>query len=55
MPQQVSPNFQARHALLRSLAPRYQQASLAQKTLLLDLFVEWTEAIPAKVCHRRAD
>src|SRR5436309_9740582 len=42
MPQQVSPNFQARHALLRSLAPRYQQASLAQKTLLLDSFVEWT-------------
>jgi hypothetical protein len=42
MPQQVSPSFQARRALLRSLAPRYQQASPAQKTLLLDSFVEWT-------------
>jgi len=29
-------------ALLRYLAPRYQQASPAQKTLLLDSFVEWT-------------
>ena len=28
--------------LLRQLAPRYHQASPAQKTLLLDLFVEWT-------------
>ena len=37
-----SPNFQARRALLRHLAPRYQQASPAQKTLLLDSFVEWT-------------
>ena len=42
MPQQVSPGFQARRALLRHLAPRYQQASPAQKTLLLDSFVEWT-------------
>jgi hypothetical protein len=42
MPQRISPNFQARRALLRSLAPRYQQASPAQKTLLLDSFVEWT-------------
>jgi hypothetical protein len=42
MPHRVSPGFQARRALLRSLAPRYQQASSAQKTLLLDSFVEWT-------------
>ena len=42
MPHRVSHTFQARRALLRSLAPRYQQASPAQKTLLLDLFVEWT-------------
>jgi hypothetical protein len=42
MPQRVSPSFQAQRALLRSLAPRYQQASPAQKTLLLDSFVEWT-------------
>ena len=42
MPQGVSPGFQARRALLRSLAPRYQQASPAQKTLLLAAFVEWT-------------
>jgi ABC-type transporter MlaC component len=42
MPQRVSPGFQTRRALLRSLAPRYRQASPAQKTLLLDSFVEWT-------------
>jgi len=42
MPQRVSPSFHARRALLGSLAPRYQQASPAQKTLLLDSFVEWT-------------
>src|SRR5579859_4375232 len=42
MPQRVSPGFQGRRALLRSLALRYQQASQAQKTLLLDSFVEWT-------------
>jgi hypothetical protein len=42
MPQQVSCTFQVRRALLRHLAPRYQQASPAQKTLLLDAFVEWT-------------
>ena len=42
MPQQVSRPFQARRALLRQLAPRYQQASSDQKTLLLDSFVEWT-------------
>jgi hypothetical protein len=42
MPQRVSHTFQARRALLRHLAPRYQQASSAQKTLLLDSFVEWT-------------
>src|SRR5579864_6027246 len=42
MPQRVSPGFQARRALLRYLAPRYQQASSVQKTLLLDSFVEWT-------------
>jgi hypothetical protein len=39
---QVSCPFQVRRALLRHLAPRYQQASPAQKTLLLDSFVEWT-------------
>ena len=42
MPHRDSRTFQARHALLRYLAPRYQQASPAQKTLLLDSFVEWT-------------
>jgi site-specific recombinase XerD len=42
MPQRVSPTFHIRRALLRYLAPRYQQASPAQKTLLLDSFVEWT-------------
>jgi hypothetical protein len=42
MPQRASRTFQARRALLRHLAPRYQQASPAQKTLLLDSFVEWT-------------
>jgi hypothetical protein len=42
MPQRVSRTFQARRALLRHLAPRYQQVSPAQKTLLLDSFVEWT-------------
>ncbi|HEX6478129.1 MAG TPA: DDE-type integrase/transposase/recombinase [Ktedonobacteraceae bacterium] len=42
MPQRISRSFQTRRALLRSLTPRYQQASPAQKTLLLDLFVEWT-------------
>jgi site-specific recombinase XerD len=42
MSHRVSPSFQVRRALLRSLAPRYQQASPAQKTLLLDSFVEWT-------------
>jgi hypothetical protein len=42
MPQRVSRPFQARRALLRYLAPRYQQASPAQKTLLLVSFVEWT-------------
>ena len=42
MTQRVSHTFQARRELLRCLAPRYQQASPAQKTLLLDWFVEWT-------------
>ena len=42
MPRPFSRSFQARRALLRHLAPRYQQASPAQKTLLLDSFVEWT-------------
>src|SRR6516165_5846496 len=42
MPHQVPRTFQVRRALLRSVAPRYQQASSAQKTLLLDSFVEWT-------------
>jgi site-specific recombinase XerD len=42
MPQPFSRSFQVRRALLRHLAPRYQQASPAQKTLLLDSFVEWT-------------
>ena len=42
MPHRVSHTFQARRALLRHMAPRYQQASSAQKTLLLDSFVEWT-------------
>ncbi|GHO65431.1 hypothetical protein KSC_043230 [Ktedonobacter sp. SOSP1-52] len=42
MPQQIVQTFQTRRVLLRSLVPRYQQASPAQKTLLLDAFVEWT-------------
>src|SRR5258706_15444812 len=42
MPHRVSRPFQARRALLRHLAPRSNQASPAQKTLLLDSFVEWT-------------
>ena len=42
MPHQVSRTFQARRALLRYQAPRNPQASPAQKTLLLDSFVEWT-------------
>jgi len=42
MPHRVPRPFQARRALLRHLAPCYQQASHAQKTLLLDSFVEWT-------------
>src|SRR5258708_36572935 len=42
MPQRIAQAFQTRRALLRSLVPRYQQASPAQKTLLLDAFVEWT-------------
>jgi hypothetical protein len=42
MAQHVPHTFQTRRALLRSVAPRYQQASPAQKTLLLDTFVEWT-------------
>jgi hypothetical protein len=42
MPQPFSPTFQVRRALLRHLAPHYQRASPAQKTLLLDSFVEWT-------------
>lgn len=41
MPHQVLSRFQAGRALLR-LAPRYQQASPAQKMLLLDAFVERT-------------
>ena len=40
--QPITRTFQARRALLPSLAPRYQQASPVQKTLLLDTFVEWT-------------
>lgn len=40
--EQIALTFQARHALLRALLPSYQQASSAQKTLLLDAFVEWT-------------
>src|SRR5580700_4467296 len=42
MSQRISHTFQARRALLRYLAPRYQQASSVQKTPLLDSFVEWT-------------
>jgi hypothetical protein len=45
MLQQVSRTFQARRALLRHLAPRYQQASSAQKTLLLDSFVEQVDPL----------
>ena len=42
IPQSTSRLFQTRRALLRSLAPRYRQASPTQKTLLLDAFGEWT-------------
>ena len=42
MQERIAQTFQTRRALLRSLVPRYQQASPAQKTLLLDTFVEWT-------------
>src|SRR5438270_13938276 len=42
MSQRISPGFKVRRALLRSLASRYWQASPAQKTLLLDSFVDWT-------------
>ena len=42
MPQRLSRTFQARRALLKYLAPGYQQASPARKTLLLDAFMEWT-------------
>jgi site-specific recombinase XerD len=42
MSQRISPGFKVRRALLRSLAPRYRQASPVQKTLLLDSFVDWT-------------
>src|SRR5258708_27417124 len=34
--------YQARRALLAHVAPRYQQASLIQKSLLLDAFVDAT-------------
>jgi hypothetical protein len=42
MAQHVPHTFQTRRALLLPVAPRYQQASPAQKTLLLDTFVDWT-------------
>ncbi|HEU5381686.1 MAG TPA: hypothetical protein VFV38_40215 [Ktedonobacteraceae bacterium] len=42
MQEQIRQTFQTRRALLWSLVPRYQQASPAQKTLLLDVLVEWT-------------
>jgi hypothetical protein len=42
MSQPCARTFQARRALLRLLAPRYQQASPAQKTLLLDTCVQKT-------------
>lgn len=42
MQERIASTFQSRRALLRSLVPRYQQAFSAQKTLLLDTFVEWT-------------
>lgn len=51
--QPVTRTFQARRALLRSLAPRYQQASPVQKTLLLDAFVEWTGYSAAYCSHRK--
>jgi hypothetical protein len=42
MQERIAKTFQTRRALLRPLVPRYQQASPAHKTLLLDAFVEWT-------------
>ena len=42
MLQPFSRTFQARRALIRFLAPRYQQASPTQKTLLLDACVKRT-------------
>lgn len=40
--ERIAQTFQSRRVFLRSLIPCYQQASSAQKTLLLDAFVEWT-------------
>ena len=42
MPQRFSPSLSGPARAAQDLAPRYQQASPAQKTLLLDSFVEWT-------------
>jgi hypothetical protein len=42
MPEPCSRTFQVQRTLLAQVAPRYQQASPAQKTLLLDAFVTWT-------------
>src|SRR5258708_36247386 len=42
MLQRVSHTFQARRALLRSLAAGYEQASPGQKALVWDAVVEWT-------------
>ena len=35
-------SYAARREVLTHVAPRYQQATDAQKTLLLDQIVEWT-------------
>jgi site-specific recombinase XerD len=41
-PAQIPLKYHARQAFLERIAPRYQTASLAQKSLLLDRFVEMT-------------
>mgnify|MGYP001496572239 CR=1 FL=1 len=48
MQERIAQTFQTRRALLRSLVPRYQKASSAQKTLLLDAFIEWTGYTPIR-------
>lgn len=44
MPRSLFPlSYQARRILLAQAAPRYREASLAQKTLPFDVFMDLTE------------